>query len=67
MSAIDKTGNTLVNEEETQPGTKKLHIVHRGVDATEHSDNDITDIQGYDASRMAARTSLSATEEKKLL
>ena len=67
MSAIDKTGDTLVNEEETQPGTKKLHIVHRGVDATEHSDNDIADFQGYDASRMAARTSLSATEEKKLL
>lgn len=66
MSSTLKNGTTTVDEEQPKLGTKPLHIVRRGVDATGHSDKDIADIQGYSSSRMAARTPLSATEEKKL-
>ncbi|KXT07196.1 hypothetical protein AC578_2470 [Pseudocercospora eumusae] len=45
---------------------KELHFARRGDDAG-GSDYDESEIQGFDAERMRARTLLSAAEEKKLL
>ena len=47
-------------------GKHELHLVQRGGNVVE-SDIDETSIQGFDTDRMAARTLLTADEEKKLL
>ena len=45
---------------------KDLHLARRGDDAGS-SEYEESEIQGFDAERMRARTLLSAAEEKKLL
>ncbi|KXT17422.1 hypothetical protein AC579_5703 [Pseudocercospora musae] len=66
--AANKAGAT-VKDPEMQASTnsgKRLHFARRG-DGGGGSDYDESEIQGFDAERMRARTLLSAAEEKRLL
>ena len=55
-----------LNSTDTSNPQGDLHLARRGGDVVD-SDVDSTDIAGFDADRMRARTLLTADEEKKLL
>ncbi len=69
MADIDKAGVVVsppVSSFDALGKNNDLHYARRGGDVVD-SDVDSTDIHGFDAERMRARTLLTVQEEKKLL
>jgi hypothetical protein len=70
MDAVDNKTGVVTSQPLSPTGplgiNEHLHYARRGGDAVD-SDVDSTEIHGFDAERMRARTLLTADEEKKLL
>lgn len=64
----DKTGTNITDLNELQnPGKEHLHVVPRNDTLPRYDDSRDEGITGYNAELMAARVTMSSTEEKKLL